>query len=873
MPGAIGKITVENEVLRFTPTNARSCDNRHAKQSDFAPCRSGEATLNYYFEENKWGERFIPNLNRTAFDTASAASYFENDLDFDALEANKLTIIVGSDSGLLFKYLCSQAVPASSRIVIIEPADIFEVVNKECQLWLSTQGPKTEDSVVSLHSAENVDSEVFNGDDIAYFFAGKIQQTQSRCAIQDYNNIYYPLYREVRETLSARAHVIHNLYSIKTYVEQQMNNCVDNHTPMRARPDFGKDSVAVILGGGSSLDDQLDWIVKNRSRVFLISVSRICNKLQMLNLIPDMVVAMDPYPVTYAFGKIGTQWKNVPLVCSYHVSHLLLKQWRGPHYYMGYCYPWETIKHEPTDTVESAGPTVGHGAVVLAARLGFSTILLAGIDLCLNASGDSHTQGTPEAELLKLPGNYDAQVTTYAGNQAGTSLDFYRSIESLNHIGREFNQHSDTVFNLNIHAAEVPSIKYIEANQVALPERKPEFDTSDNTPWTTHQLDELKKQIIGYKREFDKIKTICSKTKVCIDQIYGKNGKQPTSAYHKRLDALEDRLNKIDSYAIDTVRHFMGPEFAQLRKPSGFTEMDEDDMEKWARDYYKITHRGAKYFQQALTRALETIELRKAEQADNPDIEYLLEKWISFETPGRVAIFHERLRPYASDDQKARLADAEYSYLQSLQKKDENHEQKIGSTYGTIRKTMQSLRYLRNKQCVADLQTYSEKLSDLEWPYGTIASFIKGNIAEINSDTELSIQHYQQVIDECGEQLNNGGETLDSIGTLIEESLTNLTRIYLDNHDGDSAVATLGILSEITPQYIPSYANLLDMLGNYASAVELLNIYLDSFKHDSRAARQLAQIHEKAGNMEAYQQAIQLSRDIRMNNAAPARAA
>ena len=829
--------------------------------------------MDYYYEENTWGERFIPDLNRTTFQTASAASYFENDLNFDPLEANKLTIIVGSDSGLLFKYLHSQAIPTSSHIAIIEPFDVFEVVEEECRQWLSTQPPQTDKPVVSLHSAEKLESEVLNGDDIAYFFAGEIKQAQANCAIQDYQNIYYPLFREIREALSARAYVVNNIYSTKSYIEQQMNNCVDNHTPMRVRPDFGKDKVAVILGGGPSLDNLLDWVILNRSKLFLISVSRICDKLQKLDLIPDLVVSVDPQPVNYSAGKLGILWEHVPLVSSYHVSHQLPKQWRGPHYFTGYRYPWETMEKRPTDTVESAGPTVGHSAIIIASRLGFSTILLAGIDLCFNATGDSHAQGTPEAELLKLPGNYDAQVTTYAGNRAGTSIDFYRSIESLKNIGQTFNQNMDTVFNLNIHSAEVPSIKYIDVDQVALPECKPVFDTVDYAPLATHQLDALKQEIIGYKREFEKIKAICSKAKVCIDQIYGKNGKQPNSGYHKRLDVLEERLNKIDSYAIDTVRHFMGPEFAQLRKPSGFAEMDQKDMERWARDYYRITHRGGKYFQQALARALEIIDLRKAELAEAPDIEYLLEKWTSQETPGRVTMFHEHLVPYATEDQKIRLETAATAYLQSLLQKDEQREKKILSHSGTIRKTMQSLRYLRDKQCVSDLQIYSGKLIDLEWPYGTIARFIQGIIAEIDSDADESITMYQQVIDECGEQLNNGSEKLGSISELIEESLTNLTRIYLDRQDGDSAVSTLGILSEITPQYIPSYANLLDMLGNYESAVELLNIYLDNFKHDYRAARQLAKIHEKAGNMDAYQQAIQRSEDIRKTNAITAKAA
>ncbi len=199
-------------------------------------------------------------------------------------------------------------------------------------------------------------------------------------------------------------------------------------------------------------------------------------------------------------------------------------------------------------------------------------------------------------------------------------------------------------------------------------------------------------------------------------------------------------------------------------------------MERWARDYYRITHRGGKYFQQSLTRALEIIELRKAEQAETPDIEYLLDKWTSQETPGRVAMFHEHLLPSATDEQKVRLEAAKTAYVQSLFAKDERREKDIIAHHGTIRKTMQSLRYLRNKQCVSDLQSYSAKLIDLEWPYGTIARFIQGVIAEIDSNADQSIARYQQVIDECGEQLNNGSETFESIGKLIEESLTNLTQ-------------------------------------------------------------------------------------------------
>ncbi len=180
---------------------------------------------------------------------------------------------------------------------------------------------------------------------------------------------------------------------------------------------------------------------------------------------------------------MGTQWEHVPLVSSYHVSDLLLKQWRGPHYFMGYRYPWETMKQEPTDTVESAGPTVGHGAIVLASRLGFSTILLTGIDLCMNATGAlpcaGHTRSrTAEtAWQLRCAGYY---LRRQSGWHFHRFLSKHRFTEQYwPSIQSEL---ADTVFNLNIHAAEIPSIKYIDADQVTLPECKPDFDTSDYAP-------------------------------------------------------------------------------------------------------------------------------------------------------------------------------------------------------------------------------------------------------------------------------------------------------------------------------------------------------------------------------------------------------
>lgn len=829
--------------------------------------------MNYCFEENTWGERFIPEINRTSFQSVSAVSHYDAELEFNPEAENSLTIVIGSDSGLLFKYLHSRDIPHGSRIVLLEPAQTHAAIKEECDHWLAQQPGSSVSSRISLMNAEDWQTHVFNKDDTSWFLAGHVRQCQTQCAVSDYLNLYYPLYRQVSSSIADRRHAIHNTYSAKIFIKEQMANCVDNTNRMMKDSAFGKGRVALIMGGGPSLDQHLEWIIENRSRLFLIAVSRLCGKLDRLGLLPDLVVSMDPSPLTFGAAKLGTQWKHTPLIHSYHVANMLPKQWLGPRFYIGHRFPWDGVGLTSDNGIEHTGPTVGHASAALAVGMGFSTILFSGVDLCLNAEGDSHTQGTPEAELLKLPGNYDVQVQTYAGRQTGSSLDFYRSINALDSLGRVVNRHEDVIFNLNEHAAVVPSIKYIDRHEVVLPDSRPEFDCSDITTQGLVELKALRNTINNARKDLQLIRNQCAKAQACIDQIYGKHGKAPKPALHKRLDVLEVRMTKAAPPMLAAVRYFMGPELAMLRKPSGFEKMDDEHMESWARTYYKVTDKGCKYYINALTDALGLITLREKELADTLDVTYLLDEWQQQDTPGRIMIFEDRLWEAATPEQQQRLETERDNYLKSLHLADEKHEELIGSYYGTINKTMQSLRYLRHNQCEADLQTYSGKLRGLDWPYGTISSYIRGNLAEIANEPDQALSQYQQVIDDCAEQLGAGTETLESINKLVEDSLNNLTRIYLDRQDGEGACSTLGMLSEISPQYIPSYANLLDMMGNHDAAVELLKIYLENFTGDWRAARKLAQIHEKAGNEEARSEASILADTIRQSAFVKAKAA
>ena len=78
-----------------------------------------------FFQQNQWGERYIPEVNRDNFDAVASVDYYRTDLDVDLAATDTLHVIIGSDSGLLLNFLLKQSIGAGSRVVLIEPDDLF----------------------------------------------------------------------------------------------------------------------------------------------------------------------------------------------------------------------------------------------------------------------------------------------------------------------------------------------------------------------------------------------------------------------------------------------------------------------------------------------------------------------------------------------------------------------------------------------------------------------------------------------------------------------------------------------------------------------------------------------------------------------------
>ncbi|MFT6301991.1 MAG: tetratricopeptide (TPR) repeat protein [Granulosicoccus sp.] len=829
--------------------------------------------MSYQFSENQWGERYIDCLNRQTFVNERSEHYFSTHLDIDFSETNVFYIVVGCDSGLLIQYFQTHMTATGTRAVFVEPDDIHETIIAECADFLTKDGTPlsntanaTTQSDIRLHSNSRWSQEVLDGGDISWFHAGEIRVLESLGCQTDYTQNYLPLFKEIRSELNKRLFDVANELGSKTFASTQIINAADNLLPLLRNPEFGKGHTAVILGGGPSLDTHLDWVIENRDKLFVIAISRLCSKLRSIDFKPDVVVSIDPYHYSYDVSKHGVLWDDVPLLCGYHVAPQLLQEWQGPRYFLGTQLPWVSKKSDAAlKSISAAGPTVSHTATVLASQLGFTQILLTGVDLCYS-SVTTHAKGSPEAAFQTLPSLYDAQVETYDGAMAGTQYGMQRSVHSLEQIGTSVNEFTNVLFNLSEHAVRIACIPHIKTSDVQLAESKADFSeyAKKFLEYDYHKgFKELAANVSTARSRYHFIKRSCQRAQRIIDRMYSASGKENPAHYTDKLDKIDRKIENRAADYMYTIKYYQSNFLMNLKKPSGFNEMKDAEMEEWIRTYYKILSDGAEIHLTMITDLEFRLQLRQAELERTKNIEELIELWKVDSTPGRVLQFSDEALSQLSDSDIKLVKDAKSKFLESIHNRDTVLSRKLKSYNMDIDNCMRSLTYLFNIRNKNDLQCLSDNLVNSDWPGNVLRSFAIGLIEDIDTRHENAIKQYQLVIDACSDRLEEQTDSLQSMQRIIEESLVRITQANLKLNQPDAACTTLGTLCEMLPQYIMAYAKLLNLCGNTDSAIEILSIYIEHYPTHWQAAQLMADILATVNRQEEAELASQLSATMR----------
>ncbi|MGC6175018.1 motility associated factor glycosyltransferase family protein [Lacrimispora sp. 38-1] len=258
-------------------------------------------------------------------------------------------------------------------------------------------------------------------------------------AFGNYETIYKKEYDRLIEhldwTIMNAASQIHLAKRFKNiFIKNMIANMkmIDEATPIHRYLSTNTDVPAIIVSGGSSLDQNIKDMLKYKDKLkdyFIITGSRTVNALVNNGIMPDMIVTVDPVDANYEMMKDHLDL-NVPLAFYEYSNRYLLKDYKGEKILISLLFS-HTIKGMEHLKAVYCGGSVSHACIDIANMLGCSPILLAGQDF-------AHTNNKHHADSALFPYDssvrYDTQILIkdIHGNPTATSItldSFRRNLE------------------------------------------------------------------------------------------------------------------------------------------------------------------------------------------------------------------------------------------------------------------------------------------------------------------------------------------------------------------------------------------------------------------------------------------------------------
>ncbi|MBM9603018.1 6-hydroxymethylpterin diphosphokinase MptE-like protein [Desulfopila inferna] len=777
------------------------------------------------FLENSFGDKYLFDVNGFAFDRIGARASYENHFNQDLFQENSLYIIPGSDSGLLPKYLVESGLPEGSYYIFVEPGQVYDRLEE----IIPEKGFHKKIDITTpdkwLQCAEKIEYRNF-------VYLGNLKTAPSFAAADGRLPDYLQLTNQLREELE-KIQWQHNAeLGAELFHLRQFENLPENRTSASCLLNKCAGQTAIILAGGPSLDDVLPWIQENREKMVVIAVSRIARRLLEVDLSPDIIVSVDPNMISFDISKemLKLSEKTV-FVHKYHVVSALLGQWGGRSLFLGPRLPWDSTFNK--DLLDAPGPTVTNSALALAVNMGFSRILLAGVDLCHSREGYTHASGSNERKAGPQLGMGKLWVETNGGWSAETTPDFHFAatqieaqaegakhngcqIVNLSHSATkikcvEFTSHEDITFEMSSALADQSLINWLP---VETSERRVEHYEA--------MLAELEKAQRGIRA----IRKLSVGALRANEAFFGRRGKKKGNRkYRIKMDRIENTLNSEYAGFSQLLKKLGIREFLKITQGDQDRDWSEEDAERIGRIYYEAYRDSADRLVDILSNAANRLESRLEEEKEDPDLSKLATQWRSDFQPGRAFVWRHRHPHKEFSAQEAHLLETlEKSFEDILLLQETGHLKRARefSQLGQVRGKLQAM-YRQGR--LDNLRHMSESLDHIqEAEAASLAHLAKGYLAELEGAPEQALCEYRHIVDAQEEQSQDMA--------VLEEALKRLLSLSLQNQDLDNARLIAECLAGISVAYLPYYADLLWIFGEHQTSLNLYADYLERVDTD-----------------------------------------
>lgn len=787
------------------------------------------------FRVNRFGDRYLINVNRERFDKLGAEVVFAQQFGKGLFEENTLYVILGSDSGLLPHYIAHKGIPDGSRYLFVELPEVLECIPRE----------EVEKIVYTTPDRCVQTARTLSGNE--YIFIDGVRLLSS-CAAED---AFWEPYRDsgrlVRQSFNRYLWEVRGSLGSEVFIRRQLENLGENRISAQVLSGLFLGKTAVLLAGGPSLDDILPWLIEHRGQVAVIAVSRISRRLLEVGVIPDILVSVDPNPVNFDVSNEMFHFsKTSLLVNNYHLSPYLLGQWGGKSVFWGDMLPWDSPLN--TKTSIAMGPTVTNVALDTAVEMGFSQIILAGVDLCYSRDGHTHAQSSREHALGSCFVNTDVQVETYGGWLAYTTPAYAAAIGVLDYQAQRALTRGCQIVNPAPGAARMPHVRYLKLEELVIDpvQGSPTEKIFQSLPADTKEersrhYRQVISEIDRAVKSLSQIRDLSTAALSANKKLFGR-GLEIDGKQSHRLEKIEKKLSGKYSEFSRLLKGFGIRHFIKVVHPDAERLQRQEDLERFGEVYYQAYRDSSDRLISMLAEACRRIEARQLEESEFPEVSQLVPFWREDGQPGRALVWKERRLGSANTvtlENKEIIEELTTEFESLLQKGYMNytaHSEIQEDSYdfflsGALSRMVAAYK----KKDLSELEAAVKIFASHPSPKAKALRFLtQGYLAELSARHDDALDYYQDALD-----------TEDK--ALQEEALRSIAFHCLKTDSTEDALLALRHLSETSPIYLPMYGETLKVLGRAEEALEVYAAYLEQVPEDYAAMLNLGCYYRDLG--------------------------
>lgn len=802
---------------------------------DFEP---GEAITNAY------GEAYFPSINGNLFAKSSSATVFGRYFKETFEKKDTLYIIGGSDSGLLPFYLAEhyKVRRGGRKFIFLDFKAVFKDIDiSDLPSWIEVYPADFSMGVLSQTEVE-------------YMASGKMALIKSLSMIDakyqdDYGQFLAYLEDEYRKLMFAE-----NVTSVtRSFVDAQLMNIHRNIKPIKLLRGMLKQRDVLMIGGGPSLDDSIEWIKANADKFIIFAAARTAARMLKEGIQPDFLVSVDPHDLSFDNSKRMLQFqKDTILMNCHHINPKLLNQWALNSVYFGDALPWG----ESEENSSSPGPTVIHSALHQAVFMGAKNVYLTGVDLCFY-KGKTHASGSAESEIGKLGAKNLTRVETYSGEIAETDQAFSSGVDSLAWLVKGYAIHSQdcSIYNLSDHAARVEGVDHIDKSTVkvdALTNKKQIMDTVngvlkvDLDEMQFHQQTQL--SLFQEKKLLLKASIKLAEKGIKLTEEYNAEIQSPDKLIKAKVN-LDEKLGDLSEmlyhYGIDYFRDAFRPVEDEMH-------MTQEEIILTLEVYFKGMKASCTDFMTRLEKSMVVLKNRIEEYKESSRPAGLLETWMSQFEIGRYQIwqvYHPNAKLNAEDIKALEKAAEIFkkNILHTDTKQAKLFKDRSLSPVELHGKAMSAFTK-QDTNSLTEIQSQLEKVPGYEGQQ--LANLVRGMLADLQEDSQAASTAYATI----------------NFKPFKLFALKRQLHFAMLANQQEQVLIHLEHLCEFSIEYMLPYADYLTLLGQDEFAYAVMQAFIQKSPEHFSGLIKLAELALKVGKVTEALESLKQAETLEPNN-------